>query len=82
MKICPHCGAEIPDSAISCKECGSDARTGWADGAENADLELPGYDEILENEFGSRKKGTSRILTAVVGGVLALVLLVVFCGIV
>ncbi len=82
MKICPHCGAEIPDTSISCKECGSDAKTGWSEGAENAHLEMPDYDEILENEFGSRKKGASRILTAIVGGILALVLLVVFSGIV
>lgn len=82
MKICPHCGAEIPEGAISCRECGSDAKTGWSEGAENSDLETPDYDEILENEFGSRKKRTSRILTAIVGGVLALVLLVVFSGVV
>lgn len=82
MKICPHCGAEIPEGAISCRECGSDAKTGWSEGAENSDLEMPDYDEILENEFGSRKKRTSRILTAIVGGVLALVLLVVFSGVV
>ena len=82
MKICPHCGAEIPEGSISCKECGSDTKTGWSEGAENSDLEMPDYDEILENEFGSRKKGTSRILTTIVGGILALVLLVVFSGVV
>ncbi len=82
MKVCPHCGAEIPEGSISCRECGSDAKTGWSEGAENSDLEMPDYDEILENEFGSRKKRTSRILTAIVGGILALVLLVVFSGVV
>lgn len=82
MKICPHCGAEIPEGSISCKECGSDTKTGWSEGAENSDLEMPDYDEILENEFGSRKKGRSRILTTIVGGILVLVLLVVFSGVV
>lgn len=78
MKICPHCGAEIPDKATSCKECGSDAQTGWSEGAEHADLEMPDYDEILENEFGSPKKRASSIAMAVVAGFVALVLLATF----
>ncbi len=78
MKVCPHCGAEIPDKAVSCKECGSDAQTGWSEGAENADLEMPDYDEILENEFGSSKKRFSKIATAVIAGLVALFLLVAF----
>lgn len=82
MKICPHCGAEIPDKALSCKACGSDAETGWEKGAEHADLELPDYEEILENEFGTTKRKASRVLSAIVGGILALVLLLVFSGIV
>lgn len=78
MKVCPHCGAEIPDKAVSCKECGSDVQTGWSEGAENADLEMPDYDEILENEFGSSKKRFSKIATAVIAGLVALFLLVAF----
>lgn len=81
MKVCPHCGAELPDGAISCKECGSDKDTGWAEGAEYANLELPDYDEILENEFGPRKKSPSKIFTAIIAGILVLVLAVVFTGI-
>ncbi len=78
MKICPHCGAEISDKALNCKECGSDAQTGWSEGAENADLEMPDYDEILENEFGSSRKRFSKIVTAVIAGIVALILLVAF----
>lgn len=52
MKICPHCGAELKDGAKFCPHCGSDETTGWADGAEFANEELPDYDEIVENEFG------------------------------
>ncbi len=49
---CPHCGAELKDGAKFCPHCGSDETTGWADGAEFANEELPDYDEIVENEFG------------------------------
>ena len=41
--ICPVCGAEVPMNAASCKECGSDDRTGWS--ADTA------YDGIASDEF-------------------------------
>lgn len=31
---CPNCGAEVATGAKACRECGSDARTGWLDGEE------------------------------------------------
>mgnify|MGYP003571567962 CR=1 FL=1 len=80
-KICPHCGAELQIDAIFCPHCGSDSETGWKEGAESADLELPDYNEILENEFGTKKKTSSTIASAIVGGILAIVLLVVFTGV-
>ena len=55
--ICPHCGAELKAGAKFCPHCGSDETTGWADGAEFADEELPDYDEIVENEFGVDRNG-------------------------
>ena len=79
MKICPHCGNELEDSAIVCKNCGSDAETGWKDGAENADLELPDYEEIVENELGKKKNLAAKIATAVIVTVIALTFLLVFC---
>jgi hypothetical protein len=30
---CPHCGADVPADAPACSECGSDAETGWSEGA-------------------------------------------------
>ncbi|MDY6284910.1 MAG: zinc-ribbon domain-containing protein [Hallerella sp.] len=81
-KICPHCGAELKLNATFCPHCGSDSETGWKEGAESADLELPDYDEIVENEFGQKKKSSSRIASAIIGGILAVVLLIVFTGIV
>ncbi len=54
--LCPHCGAELKDGAKYCPHCGSDETTGWAEGAEFADEELPDYDEIVENEFSDDPK--------------------------
>ena len=48
MTVCPHCGAELKKGATFCPHCGSDKNTGWKD------LDLPDYDEILENEFGDK----------------------------
>ena len=78
--ICPHCHSELKDNATFCPHCGSDSETGWKEGAESANLELPDYDEILENEFGEKKKSSSKIVSAIIGGILAIVLLVVFTG--
>ncbi len=46
MFECPNCGAEVDATARACRECGSDANTGWKD-AEEIDyqsVEIPdGY---------------------------------------
>ncbi len=38
---CPVCGVEVRAGAPSCRECGSDAQTGWSDATELDDLDLP-----------------------------------------
>lgn len=43
---CPHCGAEVAAKAKVCRECGSDAGTGWlaADEVDYRSLDIPdGY---------------------------------------
>jgi len=78
--ICPHCGAEIKPDATFCRHCGSDKNTGWKDGAEFADEELPDYEEILENEFGDnpnspyakKKKGLGGVIGTVAAVIVAL----------
>ncbi len=45
---CPHCGADVPLGSKVCRECGSDAATGWQDGQEidYQSIEIPdGYGE-------------------------------------
>jgi hypothetical protein len=43
-EICPHCGSPVPPRARACKECGSDAETGWLpyEDIAYASVELPG----------------------------------------
>ncbi len=73
MNTCPHCGAELKPDATFCRHCGSDKNTGWKDGAEFADEELPDYEEILENEFGKKKSGkAANIIGAIVAIIIAL----------
>jgi hypothetical protein len=36
--VCPHCGAEVRPGALACRECGSDAETGWGDPDEISSL--------------------------------------------
>lgn len=62
--ICPHCGAPVKSTAKSCPHCGSDSKTGWSDGAEFSDLDLPDYDEIIQNEMGNPKKGNPFVIIA------------------
>ena len=56
---CPHCGEPVPAKAKFCRECGSDASTGWSDEAEYGSLDLPedmsdaDYEAFLAQEFGS-----------------------------
>lgn len=83
--ICPHCGAELKDGATFCRYCGSDKNTGWKDGAEFSDEELPDYEEILENEFGDDPKSPyakkSRGFGGIVGAVAAIIVALAFVAV-
>lgn len=47
---CPNCGALVPQNALACPECGSDAETGWSEAARYQELGfyLPDDDEPTE----------------------------------
>ena len=53
---CPHCGEPPPRDAIACRECGSDAETGWLDGREQdyLSVELP---EVGGEVIDTTRKG-------------------------
>ena len=62
--ICPTCGAEVPERARACPECGADEKTGWSQKARYDDLGIPDetfdYNEFVKNEFDGksvRRKG-------------------------
>jgi len=49
---CPHCGALVPARALACPECGSDAATGWSEGASESAGDLPtGYDDDPDFDY-------------------------------
>lgn len=63
---CPHCGAAVRKGARACRECGSEAGTGWAEDADSLGVDLPtGYrrEEEFDYEEWLRKE------TATIGGV-------------
>lgn len=65
---CPHCGADVPVGARACRECGSDASTGWLDEAEieYQGVDLPdGYREPTTGDFVTAKRAQWIVVVAV-----------------
>lgn len=58
-ETCPLCGAEVPDHAKACPECGADHATGWSEQARYDSLDLPDaefdYDDFIKREFEGRE---------------------------
>lgn len=58
---CPHCGAEVRVGSSSCRECGSDAETGWSEDAQLWAADIPtavgdedddfDYEQFIAREF-------------------------------
>lgn len=62
--LCPNCGESLSRNAKFCRECGSDAKTGWrsSEDVEHASVELPeqgDYEEFLRRE-GLQKPGVQK----------------------
>lgn len=83
---CPNCGADVAAGARVCRECGSDASTGWKDHdeIEYSSVDLPdGYRDVDDpdrNELPALATPTWVRWTAllVVAALLAGVLVAVF----
>jgi predicted nucleic acid-binding Zn ribbon protein len=58
--ICPVCGAEVPERARACPECGADEKTGWSERARYDELGIPDdsfdYGDFVDREFGGKKR--------------------------
>lgn len=70
---CPHCGADVPIGSAACKECGSDASTGWQSEEEiqYQSLDIPtGWGP----EHESKRDGTSWWIQVVAIGVVVAML--------
>ncbi len=66
---CPHCGAQVRCGASACRECGSDAETGWAEDADSGLADIPtaygreeefDYDQFVAREFPSHTNRTAQ----------------------
>lgn len=55
---CPHCGADVPETAAACRHCGYDWESGPDEGIEEgyADDDFD-YESFVEEEFGSEEFG-------------------------
>lgn len=70
---CTHCGADVPVGAKVCRECGSDAATGWqsSEQVDYASVEIP--DSYADS--GAATAAPRRAWMIVVALVVALALL-------
>jgi hypothetical protein len=82
---CPHCGADVRVGAAACRECGSDAETGWSESAAGwqaggyADEDFD-YDEFVAQEFPSEAErkpwaAAKKMAVALIVGLIILALL-------
>jgi uncharacterized membrane protein YvbJ len=79
---CPNCGADVPQNARACPECGSDDSTGWSERATTQSLDLPddefNYEEFVEREFGTPKRSKKKLFWTIVAVLLLLSFLLLF----
>jgi len=75
---CSHCGAPLPPHAVACRECGSDAETGWNRDVEYLSVELPEDSETADRRASRERNRDARRRTIAVlcvfgllGGVIA-----------
>ena len=86
--VCPHCGAQVDVRATSCRECGSDAETGWSeeaddsfDGGDFGDDDDFDYDDFVRREFPDQA-GPAPERQTIVGWLIAAVVVLICWGLV
>ena len=76
---CPNCGADVPVGKKGCRECGSDASTGWMDSEEidYQSIDIPdGYGPTDEVKQGvGRTQLVAVLLLLLLAGIVTLALL-------
>lgn len=79
---CPHCGADVPIGSKVCRECGSDASTGWQDGEEidYQSLDLPDGYAAGDDHPGGPVSERRKLWIAITALVLVVVLFAVWSG--
>lgn len=76
---CPNCGADVPVGKKGCRECGSDASTGWMESEEidYQSIDIPdGYGPTDEVKQGvGRTQLVAVLLLLLIAGIVTLALL-------
>ncbi len=76
--VCPVCGAEVRSGALSCKECGSDDKTGWSPATEYDALDLPDRDEPVDyGRLGIEGETSARGFPFVAGVIILSIVLLI-----
>ena len=74
--VCPNCGAEVPQKALACPECGADDQTGWSEDTLYDGTGIEFFDEPELDQTPSLFTNRNFIyLVAVVALVLFLILI-------
>ena len=55
---CPNCGADVDVGAAACRECGSDASTGWLDEATIQRAQVDGSGVYLDGGGDERPRAS------------------------
>lgn len=83
-EFCPVCGAEVPESAKACPECGACEETGWSEKATEQRLGLPDddfdYNEFIKEEFSPPPRSAKPQVGWIWWGVAVLLLLLIALG--
>ena len=64
MQDCPHCGADVTEGRLACRECGSDIETGWGDPQEIDYQSVDLGDEFSEEEK-AQKNGRQKLIASI-----------------
>lgn len=72
---CPNCGAEVRVGKKSCRECGSDAGTGWMDSAEidYQSIDIPEGYGPEDEAGGAQGPGRTQIVAAILLALIAVI---------
>ena len=74
---CPNCGADVPEDAKACPECGSDDETGWSEDTMYDDIDLPITDEESDYDPETDDRKSTVSIWMIMGAIVVIVAMLV-----